>query len=338
MSAGSCALSQATKVLVCVVFLVAVISAAAQELPACNTPTIIASVVDPHGMPIVGLTAYNFRLSHRGDSGTVMSSEFRAESSVRVVILLDRSGSMFGRPFSNKQKVANAVASEFVSLAPEQMQVSLLSFASSIDERLQAANGRKPIQQWLASSPPSSQKRKDVQTAMYDAMFETLHEFGPAHPGDSIYVITDGGDNRSKAKFSQLEHALLRSGVRLYVFLLTDLTSMQGDQAGTFNLEGLARRSGGLLDGMQASGLMPVTADRFVYNDEVVRAIQNTTRQTLNQMSAFYVLSVLEEKPSVRPKDWNLEVVDSDGHKRKDIGLAYSDSPESCLQQVSQVK
>lgn len=338
MSAGSCALNQATKVLVCVAFLAAVIAAAAQARPACSAPTIMASVVDPHGMPIVGLTANDFRLSHRGDIGSVMSSQFRGDSEERVVILLDRSGSMFSRPFSNKQNVANVVAYEFVSLAPAQMQVSLLTFASSIDGRFEAANGRKPIQEWLTSPPPPNRKGKDAHTAMYDAMFEALRELGPIHPGDSIYLITDGGDNRSKTKFSQVEHAMLGSGVRLYIFLLTDSTSIQGDQAGRFNLEGLARKSGGLITGMQASGLMPVTADRFVYNDEVVKAIENTTRQTLNQMSAFYLLSVLEERPSARPKDWNLEVVDSDGHKRKDIGLTYSHSPASCLQQVAQTK
>lgn len=338
MSAGRIDVNCSTKVLLCFLFPCVVIDlAAAQGALGCVNSTMVASVVDPHGMPIIGLRAADFRVSSRRDRATVASSQYR-ENQGRVVVLFDNSGSMAGRAFSNKRKVAGSVASEFVALAPAQMQVSLLSFASSIDTRFGGANGRKMIQEWLDNPPTENRKTKEVQTALYDAILESLHELSPYQPGDSIYVITDAGDNRSKASFSQLERAMLGSGVRLYVFLLTDFASNQGDQGGKYNMEGLARRTGGFLVGMQAHEFMIVTNEHFVYNDEVVKAIQNTTRQILNQMSSFYVLSVSEQAPSAKAKDWSLEVIDADGHKRKDIGLAFSHSLTSCSQQGSQVQ
>lgn len=331
-------MNRATKVLLCLLLLVVVIAAAvAQGSPPCVNSTIVASVVDPHGMPIVGLGAGDFRVSHRG-GGAIASSQYRENAPARVVLLFDESGSMAGRPFSNKRKIAGAVASEFVALAPAQMQVSLLSFATSIDERFQAAGGRKPIQEWLANPPTLKRRTKDVQTALYDAILESLRELSPYQPGDSIYVITDAGDNRSKASFSQLERAMLGSGVRLYVFLLIDFASSQGDQGGKYNLEGLALRTGGRITGTQAHEFMLIANEHFVYNDEVVKAIQDTTRQILNQISSFYLLSFAEQPPSLKPKDLSLEVVDADGHKRKDVGLAYSHSLTNCAQQTSPAK
>lgn len=313
--------------------------AAGQVTSVCSGRTIIASAFDSHGMPIHGLTAGDFHAAYRGGGGTVTSCEYRQKSPARVVVLLDVSGSMEGGTLSNKWRVASAVASEFVSLAPDVMQISLMSFASSTEQRFDRANGRKPIEEWLSHSTAPESNRARSKTALYDTVFEALHSLSTVQPGDSIYVITDGEDNHSKVRFSELEQALLGSGVRLYVFLLSDFNTAMEERLGQGDMAELARRTGGVVANIQATKAYPQgSVEVYRYNDETKMGIQNTTRQILNQMRNFYVLGIEEKAPSAKPKDWTLEVVDADDHRRKDVGLAYSHSLTNCVQQTSQAK
>jgi hypothetical protein len=55
----------------------------------------------------------------------------------------------------------------------------------------------------------------------------------------------------------------------------------------------------------------------------------------LAHISDFYVLSFEEPDRPVKPKDWSLEVVDAQGHKRSDISLAYSRPQVTCPQQAA---
>ncbi len=57
------------------------------------------------------------------------------------------------------------------------------------------------------------------QTALYDALHEALGLFGQHQPGDTILLISDGFDNRSKRNGGDMEKEFLAHGTRLLVMM-----------------------------------------------------------------------------------------------------------------------
>lgn len=64
-------------------------------------------------------------------------------------------------------------------------------------------------------------------TALWDAVIDSSKMFDPPHLGDVIYVITDGGENASKASLRRVTQTLEEAGVRLFGFaFVKDSTGM----------------------------------------------------------------------------------------------------------------
>lgn len=314
-------------------FLVLVFAASlfAQTTGDCRERTVLVSALDAHGSPISNLTASDFRVSYRGRPATIVSSQYNQNPSGRVVVLLDASGSMAeGVNDSNKWKIARFIASEFVSSAPPRMQVSFMSFADAVQQKFDAAIGRQAIQDWL--STPSVRKGEQVrgQTALYEAMMAAINDLGPAEPGDAIYVITDGGDNSSKAKSSMIESSLLNSGIRLFAFVLRSSITRDIVQ-GTLTMDDLARRSGGFMVNVGVRYRFP-DGTEHLYDENIAKDIKDATRLIQTQISDFYILRIDGPDQLAKAKDWTLDLVDAQGHKRKDITLRYSHSPPNCSQ------
>jgi hypothetical protein len=301
----------------------------AQSAPGCKDRVVITGVLDARGVPVKNLAVTDFTAIYRGKPLTVVSSEYRENPHARVRVLLDVSASMRGESSSDKWKIAHAVASDFVSSAPTGMGVSLWSFSSAVQEKFEASDGRQPIQDWLASSAVRAGSEVKGRTALLDAIVASIHELSPAQPGDAIYVITDGADNVSKTNSSQVERWLLDSGIRLFAFLLPDPIPAQEERLNQLDLDELVRRSGGLLANLDA--LPTGMRGDYVYDEKTARAIGSATGPLTTQITNFYVLIVAGVDDSAKPKDLNLNVVDAQGHKKKDIVLTYSHRPVGCL-------
>src|SRR5207302_11329952 len=94
-------------------------------------------------------------------------------------------------------------------------------------------------------------------TALYDTILEALKSLEPTQPGDAIYVITDGGENASAEKLTQLEDSLESSGVRLFAFLLGGPWLTSPGQWSVTDLYALVRESGGSLASVSPRSLGP---------------------------------------------------------------------------------
>jgi hypothetical protein len=80
-------------------------------------------------------------------------------------------------------------------------------------------------------------------TLLWDSIRQILVDFTELQLGDAIYVVTDGGDNRSKIPPAQLRQELIVRGVRIFAFLVGQPLTVEEGGAG--RMEELAEFTGG---------------------------------------------------------------------------------------------
>jgi hypothetical protein len=291
----------------------------------CAEHSAIVNALDANGAPLKNLLAGNFKVSHRGRLLDVAWLQHREDPSGRVVVLLDTSGSMKGdfEGGSAKWKIAHAAALEFVSSAPLQTQVSFMAFSSGIGQKFAGLGDRQPIEDWLNRSTSREGKEVKGHTALYDTILEALKGFEQTQPGDAIYVITDGGDNASTEKLSQLERSLEGSGVRLFAFLLNGPAMISREQSGVADLYELARVSGGSVVSVSPKVMGSGLNANYYFGKNTEEAIRASTAMLQAEIRSFYLLAVRFPGIPARFEDWKIEVVDERGRRRKDVMVAY---------------
>lgn len=299
--------------------------------------TVIANALGTNGLPIKSLETGDFKAVHRGKPLAVLASGFRSDPSVRITILLDTSASMAfdGGRESIKWKIARDAVIDFVSSAPAQARVSLLTFSSKIVRRFDSADGRAPIENWLQSGDVRRASEVKGMTALYATISEALAGLKPAYPGDAIYVVTDGGDTEGKESVSNVIRELQDTGVRLFALLLNDSL---GNHPSARDLYNLAKASGGLTfvvnpftagTGWAGSGFH----DQYEYNEEKARAVEADARWALAAITHFYVLVVNGVEGLSRPDDWELGLDGPYADRRKEITLTYPNKLGGCIAQ-----
>jgi Mg-chelatase subunit ChlD len=300
----------------------------------CPPHYVIVSAFDQAGRPVTDLGASNFRASRRKHTLDVLSASFRRDPSFRVVLVLDAGGSMAGRHRGeDKWEIARTAALEFLSAAPPQAQISLITFAGTTDYQFDSSGGRKPIEDWLNGEETLESKAFKGKTSLYSTLLDTVKSLEPAHPGDAIYVVSDGYD-KGDADRSAVAAELRSSGVRLFTFLLNDATVIPLGVTPPTELHEMARASGGLAfrlkeetagSGWAGSGFVP----HYSYQ-KMAGFARNASHWVEGAIIDFYVLSIQEHDGSSGAGEWKLEVVDSQGRERKDVVLAYPAAIRGC--------
>jgi Mg-chelatase subunit ChlD len=300
-----------------------------QTISECKQHTIIVNVLQANGIPVRGLTINNLRASSRGRDLDIVSAQFMENPTGRIVVLLDVSGSMRGDILSNKWKIALAAASEFVASAPDRSQISLMTFADGIKEKVDAAAGREAISDWLRSLVASEPASLKGRTALYDAILETLKGMQPPQVGNAIYVITDGGENESSATMARVGRELQSQGTRLFAFLLaSDRT--EEEKNGASDLYELTHQSGGFTIGVGARAHGRGASSGYDFDNRVITAIRTSARIMGAEIGGYYSLVVRSQDSISSPQGWKLEVVDARGIRRKDGNLAYPSKLLAC--------
>lgn len=167
------------------------------------------------------------------------------------------------------------------------------------------------------------------ETALFDAMVAAKNLLGVSRPGDAIYAITDGGDNRSHTKATAARKLLLESRIRLFVFLLSDgpYFAIEETLQGRETLKEIARASGGFVFGVSArsSGIDFLPSwDAYDYNDNTRKIIKLYTRALNIQVNGFYTLRFDLPIQSAKARRVSLDIVDAIGKPRKDVAFTYS--------------
>jgi Mg-chelatase subunit ChlD len=156
----------------------------------------------------------------------------------RFVLLLDHSGSMM-----NLWQVELRFAEDFLQRLDQDSTVGLIVFndQSELSVPLQHAAQVLNELKKFANTPPSE------KTALFTNLEKAITWLTPPRDGDVIYVITDGGDNRSEMAKSRTEELLQRNGIRIFSLLINDQTPppIEEERFGPLFLQSLSLESGG---------------------------------------------------------------------------------------------
>ena len=61
-----------------------------------------------------------------------------------------------------------------------------------------------------------------IRTGLRDAIWKTASMFQPSREGDTIVVVSDGGDNQSKVSAGRLREAIWSRGIRVMFAQIVD--------------------------------------------------------------------------------------------------------------------
>jgi len=290
----------------------------------CLERTIIATVVDREGNPVRGLTAANFRGEFRGHPVQILSANLDTRPR-RMVIALDASGSMTTP--KGEWDTIRALAGDAIRFAPSGSSVALLVFSTTVLDKTGLQSGPGPLARRLALlAEEINRPRKGFgKTALWDAIQAGLADLDPAQQGDVIYAITDGGDNASKAEPAEVQKALLRAGVRLFVFLLMEPLPPQRtpeEASGLGELAEVVEATGGDLFALLARGsLLDRRASRARGR---WASILLTATRMYEEMWWFYRIEIRLPSGVDKPRDWKLQVTDENGGARHDLKVHYA--------------
>jgi hypothetical protein len=296
-------------------------SLCAQDSP-CTRRIIPVGILDSHGDVPRELSVSTFAAElDRKPLAITAATLFSGPT--RVAILLDTSESM--EDASGKAELAYWVAADAVKRLPSSVSIALLGFNKQVDRTLDFSVAREQLTSELTQRKKALSSSTRRKTALRDAVEYVLDHIPNAAPGDAIYVITDGEDNRSQINSAQLEDRLQRASVRLDVFLLRDFLWTGDRFPGSDDTAELARATGGTVIDVHPTMLRArysSTTENFTVSPERQKLVSAALTLLYRQTASPYLLGIELPGDLKRSRGWKLNVVDQ--QLRKSISLSYS--------------
>ena len=224
---------------------IAIGAAALAAVPVADAGVRVSGV-DAASFPRVRMTVVTSAPSSRApvvkENGNAVSG-YRADNLARaksVVLAVDRSRSMRGKPFAD----AVAAAQAFLRAKLPQDRVAVATFATSpvmlTGFSAQAADAQTALRSLKVDSVEG--------TTLYDGVAKSARTFaGEGNSGRVVIVVTDGNETRSTATLETAINAARESGVLVYV------VAIESKQFNPAPLKRLARDTGGSYRGAGSS-------------------------------------------------------------------------------------
>lgn len=291
----------------CILFLLLASLAPAQQ---CTTEVAINAFDSQTKNFLYGLTAADFQAAVGPDHLRIWKVQpvFRN----RVLVLLDQSG-------HPGQESVQAMA-ELVTEAPPGMPVAFGLFA----RRAAFTHGFIKDPDALSSAVREVMAQANylgTGSALPAAIHQALDLFGPHQPGDTVLLVSSGGQRENKRTMEKLRKEFRRHGTRLQLLagLLPSRSGRSNDPSLLFagwaltenmsdNLVRLANSTGGALMG-------------FMNSD------------WLDAASSGYMLSIVTPADMTRPHRWRLRIRDI-GNDVPPADLFYPEQLAPCAAQV----
>lgn len=313
----------------------------------CGPQAVIVDVLNARGLPIPDLPPSSFRASSHGKAAMVLSASLRSDPSARTYVLLDMGESMggIGAQGIDKWKIARAAASEFLAVAPSQAEISLETFSAEIERKFPSGDGRQAMQDWLNNAESLRASELRGKSAIHRAILETAKAMEPTRAGDSIFVITDGRNDKNFSMASSVADELGVHGIRLFSFVLDDSRHADsgiaagglGESApppnpGATELSDLVARSGGVGYTLYPGGrrVGQSFGVSYGYDERTHQNVRTSVAEIDITIRYFYILGVSLPEASRGLGDFHLEVVDALGKKRTDVVAAYPAKVPGC--------
>jgi len=154
-------------------------------------------------------------------------------SATRVVLVIDTSGSMQGKPLAD----AKAAATRFVSVLGEGSQIAIIAFADESRTASEFTDDPEVLERAIASL------EADGETALYDALADAgeLASSVLSPSRTSVVVLSDGGDTASDRNLGAARATLERLQAPVYA------VALKSDEYNPSALDLLTESTGGRL-------------------------------------------------------------------------------------------
>ena len=283
---------------------------AAGSVAAQERRVVAVNVVDEKGEPVVGLGAENFRGKYRGEPVRIVSAEWDTGPR-RIVIVLDVSESMDGAP--GKWSYAQTAFQGLIANGPDGARLALVTFDGAPEKRI-------GFEEWSAEAGlalgelerPRKMERGAKPLGLLGAMKAGLGLLGEVEAGDVFFVITDGW--RTPEEGGEELRSVYCGGMRVFTF---DFFVRGGGGA---NMSGLAAATGGeALHAVFGGAIRDRVSKAYV----PLEGVPESLVKFYQQMGEFYRVEVELPREVDKAREWELEVVDAAGKKRKDVRVVY---------------
>lgn len=313
------------KTVLCMAFCVLIHFAAAQDC----TQKVPVNVLDQKtGVAITSLQPGIFQAA--AGKVTVPIKGLVQVERRRIVILEDESESMAvnntpGEYQKNAMEATDKTFSSLLSQLPSGVSVAYGFFndkAVFTDGFFQDSH---KLEEAIASAKRQLKKPGTGDTALFDSLREAVRLFQTPQAGDTIVVVTDGGENKSKLGNVELETELRTSGVRLILVLVKHPhpeSPQEIEYAGWLPV--LATKTGGttaVIDITNRSWQDPkdVTLNRAVLREFWIQ-----------QVLSGYIMEVQVPADSPKARKWSLRVNRTESPRLKQAILQYPEKLSSC--------
>jgi Ca-activated chloride channel family protein len=171
------------------------------------------SVVDSHDRPVAGLDRHQFHVFERGQEQPIVSFSHE-DAPVSIGLIFDSSGSMGG-----KLKRAREIVARFCADLNPEDEMFLVIVRKSVSMAMDYTTNCGDIQSALLSS------KSEGLTALLDAIPLAVRHLKSAHNRRrAILLISDGGENASRAQKAEIRRLTREASVPIYTAALTTMS------------------------------------------------------------------------------------------------------------------
>lgn len=202
--------------------------------------SLLSSVLDKDGRPVLGLTADQFEVYEEGAKQKIEVFEPGTQQPLDLALMIDSSLSEV-----KELEFEGEAASRFIQkLVRPSDRLGVFEFADIVTQLGQFSSNVPMLQSSLRRIVPGD------GTALYDAIFLGSQALA-RNPGGRrrvIVLVTDAGETTSRADFETARRAALRADALLYTIVIRAVKSENGrNTAGEHALETIGDTTGGAI-------------------------------------------------------------------------------------------
>ncbi len=184
--------------------------------------SILASVTDAKGEPVIGLDQSAFQLSEEGIAQKIVRFEPQTNRPLDLVLMMDASGSA-----AIELKIERDAAEHFVEeVVRPGDRLAVFSFTSDVVQLSNFSDDAKVLEAAIRRVEMGA----DMGTSLYDAVVlgsQSVRRQG-AERRRALVIITDAGETTSVSKFEDARRSAIASGALLYTVVVRPMKSDAG--------------------------------------------------------------------------------------------------------------
>jgi len=184
--------------------------------------SILASVTDDKGEPVIGLAQSAFQLTEQGIAQKIVRFEPQTNRPLDLALMIDTSGSA-----AIELKIERDAAEHFVQeVVRPNDRLAVFSFTSDVVQLSNFSDDAKVLE----SAIHRVEMGADMGTSLYDAVVlgsQSVRRQG-AERRRALVIITDAGETTSVSKFEDARHAAIASNALLYTVVVRPMKSDAG--------------------------------------------------------------------------------------------------------------